>query len=58
MNLAEQRGKEGAITKAYRDYVHALASKDIKYVLRSTSGQLSKREADMWSMTSILKRKV
>ena len=32
MNLAEQHGKEGFITNAYRDYVGELGNKDILYV--------------------------
>lgn len=30
INLAEQHGKEGAITQAYRDYMHLLKSKDVQ----------------------------
>lgn len=29
MNLAEQQGKEGSITEAYRNYVQELNSKDV-----------------------------
>ena len=32
VNLAEQQGKEGPITQAYRQYAEELASKDVLYV--------------------------
>ncbi|KAI5121013.1 hypothetical protein M0805_005959 [Coniferiporia weirii] len=32
VNLAEQHGKEAAITKAYGEYVEELGSKDVKYI--------------------------
>lgn len=32
MNLAEQQGKEGPITNAYRNYVGELGNKDVLYV--------------------------
>lgn len=31
VNLAEQHGKEGAITNAYGDYVKELDSPDVQY---------------------------
>ena len=30
VNLAEQNGKEGVITAAYRDFVHELNAKDVR----------------------------
>lgn len=32
INLAEKQGKEASLTKAYREYVHELGSKDIRYM--------------------------
>ena len=40
MNLAEQHGKEGFITNAYRDYVGELGNKDLLYVFSCILGCL------------------
>ena len=32
MNLAEQHGREGVITNAYREYVEEVKLSDVKYV--------------------------
>jgi hypothetical protein len=37
INLAEQTGKEGACTKAYRDYMNELNMKDAVYAVFKSS---------------------
>jgi phosphatidylinositol 4-phosphatase len=34
VNLAEQHGKEGVLTNAYREYVEEAKLSDVKYVFR------------------------
>jgi hypothetical protein len=53
VNLAEQHGKEGVLTNAYREYVEEAKLSDVKYVSANCSPERADDKEDTANMISM-----
>ena len=58
MNLAEQHGREGVITTAYREYAEEAQLSDVKYVSCERRHELTDGAEDTANMTFMRRPRV
>lgn len=58
MNLAEQHGKEGVVTNAYREYAEEAQLSDVKYVSCELNPECADGKEDTVNMISMRRRRV